>query len=224
MLKHVLVATLFISAMAARAEVIVYQAKTSTKRTGEGYEDKTSFQEYLVWNLDDNHVSQIIFAKFGLERFYYTDGWTPYVVQYDGLRGRRYTTFSGAGSTATRDLMEFNRGQNANLRTSLANIWSFPRTFKGSGQIINTVADPVLTEYTRTAVFSEKRTKAANDSSLTEPDVFVGLVIELQLKGYVSLDDSLAAASASTNKTATNATRRLSGYERMLRAAGQTAR
>jgi len=141
MLKQLFVAALFISALAAQAEVIVYQAKTATKRIGEGYEGNTSYQEYFVWNLDDNNVSIIIFAKFGLGKFYTTEAGAPNVVEYEGWRGRRYTTFSGAGGSDGRKSMEFNRGQNVNLRISSANTWFFPRTFKGSGQIINTVAE-----------------------------------------------------------------------------------
>ena len=68
MLKPLLVVALLISAVNAQTEVLIYQARTAVKRIGDGYEVSASFQEFLVWNLDDNHLSQIIFAKSGTDR------------------------------------------------------------------------------------------------------------------------------------------------------------
>lgn len=224
MLKLLLVVVLLTSAFNAQTEVLIYQARTAVKRIGEGFEGSASFQEFLVWNLDDNHVSQIIFAKSGTEKFYsLTDG-TFFVVGLDGSRGRQYTTFSGAGGGDGRYTMEFNRGQNVNLRISSENVWSFPMVFKGSGHVLNTSAGSRLTDYSRTAVFSAKRTKAANDSNLTEEEAVASLVSELQLKGYVNPDATVAAAAASPNSTATNEARRWSAYDLLFRTASQAGR
>jgi hypothetical protein len=220
MLKLLLVVALLISAFNAQTEVLIYQARTSVKRIGDGYEGSASFQEFLIWNLDDNHLSQIIFAKSGSEKFYsLTDG-TPFVVGLDGSRGRQYTTFSWAGGGAGRHTMEFNRGQNVNLMISSEGTWFFPGTFKGSGHVLNTGTASRLTDYSRTAVFSEKRTKAANDSHQTEDEAVAGLMSELQLKGYINPDAAVAAASAPSGQTATNRAHRLPAYEHLFRATG----
>ena len=221
MLKPLLVVALLISAVNAQTEVLIYQARTAVKRIGDGYEGSASFQEFLVWNLDDNHLSQIIFAKSGTEKFYsLTDG-TPFVAGLDGARGRQHTTFSGAGGGDGRYTMEFNRGQNVNLNISSEGTWFFPGTFKGSGHVLNTSSGSRLTDYSRTAVFSEKRTKAANDSSLTEEEVVASLISELQLKGYINPDAAVTAASAPSGQTATNGAHQLPAYDLLFRAASE---
>ena len=220
-LKPILVVALLISAVNAQTAVLIYQARTTVKRIGDGLEGSSSFQEFLVWNLDDNHVSQIIFAKAGTEKFYsLTDG-TPFVVGLDGSHGRQHTTFSGAGGGNGRSYMEFNRGQNANLTTFTDFTVSFPRMFKGSGHILNTSTAPRLTDYSRTAVFSPKRTVSANDAGLTEEEVIAVLETELQLKGYINPDAAVTAASAPSGRTATNGAHRLPAYDLLFRTASQ---
>lgn len=226
MRKHLLVAALFMGAFQAQAEVVIYQARTSVKWTGNGFEASATFQEFLVWNLDGNHVSQIIFRKVGTEKRYSLDEGTPLLVVVDGSRGRQYTTFSGASGEDGRNVMEFNRGQNASLPIGFESAHFSPRVFKGTGHILNTTSVPLLTDYSRTAVFSAKRTQAANDAGQTEEEAVASLVAELQSNGYTDPDAAtLAAASAGSPSSSTAGKARLfSAYERFFRAAGQPGR
>jgi hypothetical protein len=201
-LKHLIVAALFLGAFQTQAEVVIYQAKTSVKWTGEGFEGGATFQEFLVWNLDDNHVSQVFFRKVGTEKRYSLDEGTPLLVVVDGSRGRQYTTFSGASGGDGRNFMEFNRGQNANLPIGFESTYFFPRVFKGTGHILNTVSVPQLTDYSRTAVFSAKRTQAANDAGQTEEEAVASLVAELQSQGYIDPDAATLAAASVGSRSA----------------------
>ncbi len=200
MLKHLLVAVLFMGSFQASAEVVIYQGRTSLKHVGDGSESSSSSQAFFVWNLEDNHVSQIIFYTGTTQKLYSVSGAAPTVVELDGSRGRQYTTFSVIGVREGREQTEFNRGQNANLAISVESTYFFPRVFKGSGRTVNTASVPRLTDYSRTIVFSEKRTRTANDAALTEEEVVASLVTELQIKGYV--DPNVGLVAAASDRTA----------------------
>jgi hypothetical protein len=196
MLKHLLAAALFLGAFQAQAEVIIYQGRTSLKHIGDGFEGTSSSQAFFVWNLENNHVSQIVYYARGIEKLYSVSGAPPTVLVLDGSQGRQYTTFSVIGVREGREQTEFNRGQNALLATSAESTVSFPRAFKGSGHTVTTASAPRLTEYSRTLAFSEKRTKAANDAALSEEQVVESLVTELQVKGYSAPSPRVVAAAS----------------------------
>lgn len=185
----------------ARADVMVYQFRTTSRLIGQGTEAAGRSRGYLVWDLNGNHFTWVAYGSSqGVKCYKVTTG-DPLVVNVAGFAGRSLTTFSAAGGGEERYFQDFNQGQNVTLRQRSGYTIQLPRIFKGDSRNLVTGASARLTSNTHTAVYWPQRTLAANDAGLTAADVAQDLVTELEAKGYVDSETLSAGPSASGSVT-----------------------
>jgi len=195
-------ALMLAGAASMRADVLIYDYRSSAKIIGDGLETSASRRGYMVWNLEDNRLTWLYYYSRNGSKRYSTSSGVPVVVSVTGKSNRQYTTYSGAGENDGQYFMEFTRGLNKLLRHHSALYTQFPRTFKGTGHALDTVTGPGLIDETHSAVYSPKRTIAANDAGRTQEDVVTALRAELEAKGYVDVSSASASAgSISTSST-----------------------
>jgi hypothetical protein len=92
-----------------------------------------------------------------------------------------------------------------------------PKVFKGYGNIVNLNEPTHLTEYTRTATYSVKRTVEANDEELAIEDLTALLETELQEKDYISFEATARAAGDARQPTITKRLFNLRFAEELMR-------
>jgi hypothetical protein len=191
------------STLPSMADLAVYQSRVSVKGSGNGIEGAFSSQEFIIIDLESRDFSLITYGKIGTEKKYVIESGSPLTAFVEGSRNHTYSVFSSAGGEDGRYFMQFNKGRNSIVEVRTGADTTMPKVFKGYGNIINLNEPTRLTEYTRTATYSVKRTVAANDEELTIEDLTALIETELQEKDYTSLEATVQAAGDKFSPTAT---------------------
>ena len=191
-----LLLTFFIGALAAQAQLLVYQGRSSLQSSGDGYSISVPLKFFMVIAPESNHVAQI---------FYYNT--LPYSSHYDvdrgevvmskvsGKNGKHSTVFMTAGKSGTSYVQMHYVGADSALKNDSSRTVSFPRSFKGTHHTLNTAVPASMSDSSVTATFSEKRTIAANAAGKTIDEVLDGLQAELEADGIYPFGDSLHSSS-----------------------------
>lgn len=183
------------------ADVLVYQYRRVSMNIGQGVEFVSSSRGFLIWNLEDNHFTWVDSGVVDGQRRYRVTDASPLVVTASGWNGREFTSFSGTGSTNGRYFQEYYRGLNAHLKSAWNRSVFYPRTMKGNSHTIVTSIGPRLSDHAVTYVYSQARTIAANNASLSEDAVLATLRAELETKGYFDLQGGSVAKASSLSAT-----------------------
>jgi hypothetical protein len=209
--------TLLVSTLPSIADLAVYQSRVSVKGSGGGVEGSLSMQEFIVIDLDSGEFSLITYWKIGIAKRYSIDTGVPLTAFVEGNRNRTYSLFTNVGEEDGRYFTEFSKGRNSVVELRTGADTFMPKVFKGYGNIVNLNEPTYLTEYTRTATYSAKRTVAANDDELTIEDLTALLETELQEKDYISFEATARAAGDAPQPAATNRLLNLRVVEELMK-------
>lgn len=170
----------------ARADLLIYQARTTVIGMGDEFEFKLGTRSFMVWDLDTDEFGSLTYytSASGVRR-YGTSVGTRVTAVVTGLRGRSFTVFSGVSASEGRHSMGTERGPNVALKHRTADVVFRPRTLKGTSHLLTTDSPPRTTDQTFTRVYSQARTIAANDAGQTLDDVMTSLRAEVEGLGYV---------------------------------------
>ncbi len=193
----------------ARAEVVIFDGKTTSQSIRPGLEFKLSLKEFFVWNLISNTVAVVSYSTISGQKVYNVYGGYLDATAVMGQAGRSYAVFSAIANTNDYFDTLYLRGQTAVIRQRSNAAIYFPRTIKGLSRSLTTSSGPRVLESSHSYVFSQKRTVGVNDLGLTQVQVVSNLVTELRNKGYRDIREfsSSAGSSVSTNNVSLQALR-----------------
>lgn len=177
---------LFVGAPSVRADLLIYQTRTTVTGTGGEFEIKFGARSFMVWNLDTDEFGILTYytSASGIRRYGVSTG-TQTIAVVTGLRGRSFTVFSRLSTGENSRSMGTERGQNAVLKHRTGEVVLRPRTFKGTSYLLTTDIPARTTDTSFTRVYSQARTIAANDAGQTLDDVMTSLRAEVEGLGYV---------------------------------------
>jgi hypothetical protein len=181
----------------ARAEVVIFDGKTTSQSIRPGLEYKLSLKEFFVWDLISHTVAVVSYSTISGQKVYNVFGGYLDATAVTGQAGRSYAVFSAIANTNDYFDTLYLRGQTAVIRQRSNAATYFPRTIKGQSRSLNISSGPRLLESSHSYVFSQKRTVGANDLGLTQVQVISNLVAELSNKGYRDIREFSSTASSS---------------------------